>query len=414
MHCALCLPTCPTYALTGLEKSSPRGRIRLIKAVGEGKLSISDDFVEEMNFCLDCQACETACPAGVEYGRIVEAARVHIAEAARESLLSRLLKPVLLKRLFEKPARLRFLASFLKAYQNSGIDSLFKNSRALRIFSDKLHQIQFLVPTVSPQPSIKILSTRHLPVKTAKYKVGLLTGCIMDVAVAETNVDTMKLLVHHRCEVIIPPEQGCCGSLQAHNGDEETARRLARRTVDTFSKLGLDAVIMNSAGCGAYMKQYGEVLSDDQEYAAPAADLAAKVKDLSEFLADIGLNIGQNSQNPFRSKRVTYHDACHLVHAQKISRQPRDLIKSVPDVEYVELPEANWCCGSAGTYNITHFDASMQLLQRKMDNVKSVQPDVIVTSNPGCLIQIQYGLNRDGMKVELLHLATFLRRACGA
>jgi glycolate oxidase iron-sulfur subunit len=192
----------------------------------------------------------------------------------------------------------------------------------------------------------------------------------------------------------------------------ETARRLARRNVEAFTNLNLDAIVMNSAGCGAFMKEYGAVLEGESEYAAPALELAKKIKDISEFLTDIGLRTNEALKQTYEGKRVTYHDACHLVHSQKIFDQPRNLIRSLPGIDYVALPESTWCCGSAGVYNITHFDTAMQLLNRKIENIKKVDPDVIVTGNPGCLIQLEYGLRKEGMNIELLHLATFLRRAC--
>jgi glycolate oxidase iron-sulfur subunit len=385
-----------------------------MKAVARGELGITGDYMEELDFCLDCQACESACPAGVEYGKLVEAARVRISEGGHESWTKRFLKSILLKWLFEKTERLKYLAGMIRVFQTLRLDWLLEKSKILRPFSKKLHHALFLAPKISKKPSSETLHSRHLPSHPPKYKVGFLTGCIMDVAFAETNIDTVELLLHHDCEVIIPPTQCCCGSLHAHNGDAETARQLARRNTDIFSGLGLDAIVMNSAGCGAFMKQYGEVLKSDPEFSAPAAALAQKVKDLSEFLIEIGPKIPPDVQHRYRSQRVTYHDACHLIHSQKISRQPRDLVKSVPGIQYVELPEADWCCGSAGIYNITHYDSSMELLQRKVDNIRSVSPNVIVTSNPGCLLQLQYGLARGGMNIELLHLATFLRRAYGA
>lgn len=383
-----------------------------MKAVAQGEMKITKAFVDEMNFCLDCQACESACPAGVKYGSLVESARVQISKGRCESWFTRILKKLLLKDLFESTDRMKLAARLLRFHQLSGMDWLLKKSGLLRIFSKQLHQIQFLAPKISAISSTRLVSRPLLSSEKTRIRVGVLTGCIMDLAFADVNVDTVKLLEHHGCEVVIPPAQGCCGSLQSHNGDFETARRFARHNVEVFFALNLDAIVMNSAGCGAFMKEYGTILKDDPEYAAPAADIAGKVKDISEFMVDIGLRVDETSSRSYRSKRVTYHDACHLVHSQKISDQPRKLLKSIPSVEYVELPEATWCCGSAGIYNITHYETAMQLLDRKIENIRKVNPDIIVTGNPGCLVQLEYGLRREGMHVELLHLATFLRRAC--
>ncbi|HXG38109.1 MAG TPA: (Fe-S)-binding protein [Bacteroidota bacterium] len=415
MHCGLCLPQCPTYALTGLEKSSPRGRIRLIKSVAEGDLPITPGFVEEMNFCLDCQACETACPAGVRYGALVEAARAQIFQQGYESVVSTVLKKLFLRWLFRTPQRLQVLASLLRIYQQSGFQWFLQRSGLLKLFSRRLHEVQSLTPTISETPSSQLYPERVEPYGSMRYRVGFLTGCIMDVAFADVNVDTIELLRHHGCEVVIPRGQVCCGSLQAHNGDREVARELARVNIEVFSREPFDAIIMNSVGCGAFMKEYGHLFSQEPHLAMKAMRVSKKIQDVTEFLTTIGLQVREGgSTNRYADKRVTYHDACHLVHTQKISLQPRELIKMIPGVEYVELPESTWCCGSAGIYNITRYDDSMKLLSRKMENIKRVRPDIIVTGNPGCLVQIQHGLEREGLSVELLHTATFLRRACGA
>jgi glycolate oxidase iron-sulfur subunit len=412
MHCGLCLPTCPTYVLTGLEKSSPRGRIRLIKAVAERELEITPEFIEEMNFCLDCQACETACPAGVKYGSLVESARAQISWGDHESWSTRNIKRLLLNKLFSKAERLAWFARLLRLYQKSGLDWLLKRTGLLRVLSKRLDQIQFLAPRISLHSSKTRLDREYKALENPSYRVGFLTGCVMDLAFADVNVDTVELLAHHGCEVVFPRTQVCCGSLQAHNGEMIAARILARQNVEAFADVGLDAIVMNSAGCGAFMKEYGAVLRNEPEYAAPAAAIAKKVKDISEFLCEIGLRVNGPSSRMTGSKRVTYHDACHLVHSQKISEEPRRLIKSIPSVEFVELPESTWCCGSAGVYNITHYDTSMDLLDRKISNIRMINPDVIVTSNPGCLVQLEYGLRKERIDIELLHLATFLRRAC--
>ncbi len=412
MHCGLCLPTCPTYVLTGMEKSSPRGRIRLMKAVKDGDLEMTEGFRDEMSFCLDCQACETACPAGVKFGSLVESARAEISANRIEPWGSRLIKRLVFKDLFSNTKMLVRFAWLMRLYQHIGLDWLFKETGLLRVFSKRLHEIQFLAPTISGLSSRRRLSQQSLTPHMPKYRVGFLTGCIMDVAFSDINIDTVELLLHHDCEVIVPQSQCCCGSLQAHNGDMETARSLARRNVEAFAELNLDAIVMNSAGCGAFMKEYGAVLEDQAEYAAPALELGNKIKDISEFLIEIGLKTNGSLKRTYAGKRITYHDACHLVHSQKIFDQPRKLIRSLPGIDYVTLPESTWCCGSAGVYNITHFDTAMQLLDRKIENIKSIDPDVIVTGNPGCLIQLEYGLRKQGMNVELLHLATFLRRAC--
>lgn len=417
IHCGLCLPHCPTYALTGNESSSPRGRIRLIKSVADGVLPISAKFIDEMNFCLDCQACETACPAGVQYGSLVEAARAQIFEQGHEGWFSTLTKKVFLGWFFVKRSRLQRLARFLRIYERSGLKTLMRSSGILAAFSQKLGAIQDLAPSISQEFSSMKLPTVVRPEGSAKYRVGFLTGCIMDVAYSDVNTDTVDLLVMHGCEVVIPPLQECCGSLQAHNGDRKTARKLASQNIEAFRHESLDAIVINSAGCGAFMKEYGHLFGDDPKLAGDAQWLSSKTKDITEFLATVGFKSSNYSTTPggfLAGKRVTYHDACHLVHTQKITKEPRRLITSIPGIQYVELEESTWCCGSAGIYNIVRYQDSMDLLDRKVQNVKAAKPDIIVTGNPGCMVQIQHGLRKEGIAAELMHTATFLRKACAA
>ncbi len=405
MHCGLCLPTCPTYSITGREKSSPRGRIRLIKSVAEGKLDITDAFVEEMNFCLDCQACETACPAGVQYGSLVESARNQIRKAGKESVGARILKKIFLKNVISNKTYLRFIARILWTYQNSGIEYLLKKSQILRFITPRLAKIQDLAPRVDRHFYSDNRAEVISPSGEAKYRVGFLTGCLMDVSFAAVNDDTVKVLLHHGCEVVLPKSQVCCGSLQAHNGDFDVARDLAKINIDVFSRYNLDAIIMNSAGCGAMMKEYGHYMKDDPYYHSKAEILSSKIKDISEFLFDIGL---RKPENEF-PHRVSYHDACHLIHSQKVSMQPRALIKAIPGIEYVELNEASWCCGSAGIYNVVHYDDSMKILERKMRNIDITKAEFVVANNPGCLLQIDHGCRQYSLNTKIVHLATLLR-----
>ena len=427
MHCGLCLPVCPTYALTGLEKSSPRGRIRLIKAVADGDLPITEGFVREMKFCLDCQACETACPAGVKYGSLVEAARGQIFAGGHEGFAVGVVKKAMLEWTFLRQNRLKALARLMKVYEQSGMKWFLQKTGALKIFSRKLDAIQPLSPSISSEFSSDVLPEAIHPSGKPRYRVGFLTGCIMDVAFADVNLDTINLLLHHDCEVIVPRNQACCGSLQAHNGSLEAARQMARSIIELFDREQLDYIVLNSAGCGAFMKEYGHIFVDDAQWGARAHRVSSKVKDLTEFLFETGYwptkparelftTKGYSAVAPLlrslKGKRITYHDACHLVHTQKVSQQPRELIKAIPGIMYTELPESTWCCGSAGIYNITHYDDSMKLLDRKVENIEMVQPDIVVTGNPGCMLQIQHGLRQKGLNIELMHTATFLWRAC--
>jgi glycolate oxidase iron-sulfur subunit len=399
----------------------------LIKAVADGELPITEGFVREMNFCLDCQACETACPAGVKYGSLVEAARGQIFKGGHEGFVSDLVKKVMLDWTFARQSRLKVLAQGMRLYERSGLKWFLQKTGALRIFSRKLDAIQPLSPTISSSFSSDLLPETIHPSGKPRYRVGFLTGCIMDVAFADVNLDTVNLLLHHECEVIVPRGQACCGSLQAHNGSLDAAREMAKYNIELFDRDDLDFIILNSAGCGAYMKEYAHVFADDPIWGPRAQRISSRVKDITEFLAETGYWPMKSAKLRYRSttgsspsgsadwlkgKRVTYHDACHLVHTQKISVQPRELIKSVPVVEYAELPESSWCCGSAGIYNVVHYDDSMKLLDRKVKNIEAIRPDVVVTGNPGCMLQVQHGLRQKGLSIELMHTATFLWRAC--
>ena len=412
MHCGLCLPTCPTYALTGNERSSPRGRIRLMKAVADGELSLSDTFVDEMDFCLDCQACETACPAGVKYGKLVEAARSDIATQGRESRFRKLAKRFFLGWLLPKRQRLHAAASIIRWIEKTGIREALRKSGLMALVSPRLFSIDGLMPAISETYSSDILPAVYPPKGQKRFRVGFLTGCIMDVAFSDVNMDTVEVLRHHGCEVVVPRSQECCGSLHAHNGDILTARQLAELNLAAFDDDSLEAVVMNSSGCGAFMKEYGHLFSDTPLLAEKAQRLSRKIKDITEFLDETGFFPASTVSSSISGRRISYHDACHLVHTQQISSQPRRLIQSVPGIEFREIPESTWCCGSAGIYNIIRHEDSMKLLDRKIANVRSAGPDILVTGNPGCVIQIQYGLDAGGRQVEVMHTATFLRHAC--
>ncbi len=409
IHCGYCLPHCPTYALTLREKSSPRGRIRLMKSIAEGEMEITQGFIEEMYFCLDCQACETACPAGVKYGALVEASRSQIEQQHLLSWHERFLKWLLLRWVFTSNRRIKAIARLLRFYQMSGIEAFIRATKLLRVISPKLEKVQPLSPKISRQFSddrfAEIVTSRG----ERKYRVGFLTGCLMNVMYADVNDDTIQVLLENNCEVVIPHGQDCCGSLHAHNGLMDTARSLARKMVDSFDCYRLDAIVMNSAGCSAFMKEYGHVLSDDKEYAERASRLAKKVMDLSEFLVTIDFKHPTNEIK----KRVAHHEACHLVHSQKVSQQPKQVLERIPGLELAELNEATWCCGSAGIYNIIRYEDSMKLLERKMENLKRTNAEMVVMGNPGCLAQINYGVQREKLNIEVVHLATLLRRAYG-
>ena len=407
IHCGLCLSTCPTYELTKLERSSPRGRIRLINAVAKGELPITQTFADEMSFCLDCQACETACPAGVKYGTMVEAARVEVDNAGFGSTSARLIKKIALRLILSVHFNLKIAAKFLYFYQNYGIQKFLHNVGLFKLISTKLGEVDKLAPKVSKTFSSNFIKEYTKPEGEVKYKTAFLTGCLMDVMFAEINKDTIDVLSACGCEVYNPKDQVCCGSLHAHNGDMETAKKLAKKNIDSFGKFDYQYLISNSAGCGAFMKEYGHVLADDPAYAERAKKFSNKVKDVTEFLA---------IEKPIKdfgeiNETITYHDACHLAHTQKVVTEPREVLKSIPGLKIKNLEESNWCCGSAGIYNIVRYNESMLILKRKMDNIKNTDAEIVVTGNPGCIQQIKYGAGKFNVKVKVMHPITLIKQA---
>jgi len=410
IHCGMCLPVCPTYALTLREKSSPRGRIQLIKAVADGDLEISQGFVDEMYFCLNCQACMTACPAGVKYGDLVEAARAQIEiNGGRRPWKQRLIKKFFLEYLFTNDRRLKFFARVLRFLKVSGLQGFAKKAGLIRIISKKLHDLDELSPTIPAKFSDQIIPEVVEPEGAPRGRVGFLTGCVMNLVFPDVNCDSVAVLRHNGYTVVTPRHQSCCGSLHGHNGDLETGRKLARQMIDAFEEAIVDYVIVNAAGCSSFMKHYDHLLAEDGAYREKAKAFVAKVRDITEFLAQEGM------KQPTKAlgQSVTYHEPCHLLHAQKIKQEPREVLKQIPGVELIPLAESDWCCGSAGIYNVTQFEASMQLLKRKMDNIAATKAQVVATGNPGCMLQLQVGARRFGVEATPEHPVTLLRRAYG-
>ncbi len=406
MHCGLCLPTCPTYQLTGLERNSPRGRIRLIKSVLEKKSEITKIFYDEMYFCLDCQACETACPAGVKYGHLVELARVQMEKSKFSSGIGKIIKKFIFETVFISKSRVKLLARLLKFYQRSGIQKLLRKFKLIKIFSEKLYKIEGLSPKISDKFTDESFPKVLKPEGEVKYRVGFFYGCFMNVMFADINDDTIQVLLKNGCEVVIPSGQECCGSMHAHNGDLSTARRLAKMNIDAFSKHDLDYIVINSAGCSAFMKEYAHFLKDDSYY-PDAAKFKTKVIDILEFLNKIEMK----KPVKFINKKVTYHDACHHVHSQKIFEEPRKIIGKIPGINLIEMKDSTWCCASAGIYNIINYDESMQMLDSKLKNIKSTGADIVLISNPGCLAQIRYGLEKENIDIKAIHPVTLLRES---
>jgi glycolate oxidase iron-sulfur subunit len=407
VHCGLCLDYCPTYRVLGHEADSPRGRIYQIRQVYEGKVSPDSlDFRQHIFACLDCRACQTACPSGVQYGAIIEAARA-IAEPVDPS--EKTVGRAILGSVFTRP-RLLDLAGFgLRLYQRSGLQTLTRKTGVLRVLPKRLGEMEaMLAPTQGGL--FRWRAPAVTPARgTARYRVGFVEGCVMSQFFSDTNAATVRVLAASGCVVHSPPRQRCCGALQMHTGDRSVARDLARKNVDAFSPLRLDAIVINAAGCGSTLKEYGHLLADDPAYAERAADFAARVKDVSEFLASIDL-VPPTRAVPMK---VTYQDACHLVHGQGIRNQPRQLLRAIPGLELVEMRDSDVCCGSAGIYNLTHPDVSIQLLDQKMEHIAATDAQAVVAPNPGCSMQLAYGARRKGMPLQQLHVVDLLDKAYG-
>lgn len=404
MHCGMCLPTCPTYELTGLEKESPRGRIRMIKAVAEGDLEISKSYVDSLENCLDCQACVSACPAGVPYGHLIEAARYQIHDYYETLHQNSRVKKILLSWLFSKQTRLKILRSIILIYQKSGLKTLTSRFKLLRPVSRRMQELHGLLPTVKPYRPYAHSQLQKRDEKPI-IRVGLISGCVQDIFFNHVNHDTIDVLEHNNYAVFVPEGQNCCGSVMGHNGDLEAARQAARDIIDLFYNQ-VDYVIINAAGCGSFMKSYDILLENDPVYAEKALWMARHTKDIMEFLDEAGFRAPKKSLQ----KNVTYHEPCHLVHAQQISKAPRNIIKKLPGINFVELPESSWCCGSAGVYNVTHYENSMHLLDRKMENINMTGADMVLTGNPGCIIQLDYGKIRKNTEIEVLHPVSLINR----
>ena len=409
VHCGLCLASCPTFSELGTEMDSPRGRIFLIKSLAEGRIGLSDSSVEHLSLCLDCRACETVCPAGVPYGRLIEAAKAEIERARPGSLLRRAFRWANFGLLLGHPRILGAAAAALRLYQATGVQALVRRTGLVRALPGTLPAWEALLPAI-PGASERAPLAALTPAEGARRgRVAMLTGCVQAVAFGAHNRATARVLARNGWDVVAPPEQGCCGALNAHGGDHARAVEMARRTIDVFERVDVEAVVVNTSGCGAHMKGYGALLAGDAAYAERARRFAASVRDVSEFLAAAPL---RGPLAPM-AMTVTYHDPCHVVHGQKIRSAPRQLLAQLPQLRLVDLPESDWCCGSAGIYNLTQPEMAARLLRRKVGHVTSTGATAVVTANPGCILQIQQGLREAGSTVKVLHLVELLDRAYG-
>ena len=406
VHCGLCLNACPTYRELGLEMDSPRGRVYQMVQVAAGRIDVSDSYVEHIELCLACRACETACPSGVEYGKLVEAARAHIELARPRPLFSRVARGFVYGRLLASPALMKIAGNLTAFYQWSGLQRLVRETGLLKPFG-RLSQLERLMPPAERPFFFDQIGKTFPALGERRNRVAMAAGCLANVSFSRLNEATVRVLRQNGCEVVVTAGQGCCGALHVHAGLRELGRRLARRNVEAFEGGNYDAIITNAAGCGSTLKEYGELLEHDPHYRDRARAFSARVKDVTEFLASIELN-KEMGELPIIA---TYQDSCHLAHGQRVRLQPRQLLEAVPGLTFKELPLSDLCCGSAGVYNVQHNEMSMALLEKKMQMAATTGADTIVTANPGCMLQLRAGAQMFGRGQRVAHVVEVLDEA---
>ena len=399
VHCGLCLQACPTYVETGRELSSPRGRIYLMRGVAEGRIPLGETIQHEAFLCLGCRACETACPSGVAYGAMVEGTRRELVRAGRREDAAARLERLALRSLVPHPRRLHLVFDLLGLAQRSG---LLRWAAAL--LPRRLRESAALLPPVPSRAQRRPLPERVPAEGAVRGRVGFLRGCVMSELFAPINAASVRALARNGFEVVLPAGQGCCGALQAHSGDADFAARLARRNARAFADAGVEAVISNSAGCGAALRDAGHWLPDE------GAELAAKARDVCEWLDAEGLRA---PLGPVRA-RVCYDDPCHLIHGQRVEAAPRRLLGRIPELELVAHRDPGACCGAAGTYNLTHPEMARAVLERKLASLAEADPDLVCTGNPGCLMQLRAGALARGLRARVMHPIELIERAHAA
>ncbi len=411
IHCGLCLNACPTYRLWHNEADSPRGRIRQMALVDQGRLELNEAFVTHIDRCLDCRACETACPSGVEYGKLVELARAQIAKNFKRPRTSRWIRNFVYRRLLTDPRHIARIARAMRFYQRSGLEAIVRGTRILRLIG--MSKRAELMPRIDREFFFSRLGKTFPAQGERRARVAFFAGCLAQVTFTQLNDATIRVLQANGCEVVVPADQFCCGALAAHAGERDVARELARKNMKAFSAEAFDAIVTNAAGCGSTLKEYAQLFATGREEnestddAERAAEFSRGVRDVTEFLSDLGLSARMREMK----LRVTYQDSCHLLHGQKIREAPRKLIRAIPGVELVEMPLAEQCCGSAGVYNVTETATSMELLKEKMRNAKSTGAPIIVTANPGCMLQLRAGAKLHATGQDVLHVVELLDRA---
>ena len=406
VHCGLCLSSCPTYVETALEMESPRGRLALMKAVNEGRVEITARIVSHWEMCLQCRACEAVCPSGVPYGRIMERTRAQVRAAGLQGRELRRFSRFFLQAALPHPRRLRFGAHLIRLYQRLGIQKLLRLSHLLHLLPGGLAQLESQLPPIGEKffgPS----ATVHPAQGERKMTVALLSGCVMPLMQGPTMEATVRVLTRNGCDVAVPKGQGCCGALNAHAGDLDNSRAMARTNIDTLMAADVERVITSSAGCGSTMKEYAELLKDDPDYSAKAARFSEMMQDVTEFL--VGLPFQPPTGNV--NRKVTYQDPCHLAHAQRITAAPRAILNSIPGLELIEMENSDLCCGGAGIYSSVQPALSQRLLKRKMNAIEATGTHEVITANPGCMLQIEQEFKSRGTPGLVRHVVDILDEA---
>ncbi len=408
VHCGLCLSSCPTYIETGLEMESPRGRLALMKAVNEGRVEITPRIVSHWEMCLQCRACEAACPSGVPYGRIMERTRAQVRAAGLQSKELRRFSRFFLQAALPYPRRLRFGAHLIRLYQRLGIQKLLRLSHLLYLLPGGVAKLESQLPPMSSRffgPSATVYPAQG----GKKMTVALLSGCVMPLMQGPTMEATVRVLTRNGCDVAVPLGQGCCGALNAHAGDLDNSRAMARANIDALMAAGVERVVTSSAGCGSTMKEYAELLKDDPEYSAKAVRFSEMMQDVTEFLVELPFE----APTATIDRSVTFQDPCHLAHAQRITAAPRVILNSIPGLELVEMENSTLCCGGAGIYSSVQPNLSQRLLRRKMNAIDATGTQEVITANPGCMLQVEQGFKSRGTSGSVRHVVDILDEAYG-
>lgn len=410
-RCGFCLPTCPTYVETGNDEvHSPRGRIAIMKGLVDGDIEPSEEVKRSIDLCLGCRACETACPSGVKFGRLLEQSREAIYQSNKQSLPQKFMRNMTFKNLFPHQNRMINVSSLLGFYQRSGLQRTTRSLGIMKLFPETMRTMEKVLPKVPKKKELKQREHYFKPLQEQKKKVAFFAGCMMDTIFRSTNDATTKLLQYAGCEIVVPETQSCCGALHGHSGEREQARELAKRNIAAFEEADVDYIITNAGGCGGFLVDYGYLLKDDPTWAERAESFGDKIKDISSILVELNFH-----ELPLMADEqiVTYQDSCHLRNGQQTFIEPRQLLQSIKGVTYKEMKDASRCCGSAGIYNIVESEMSMQVLDYKMEQTKKTKAQTIVTSNPGCLLQMKLGIEREGLsdQMEAVHIVDFLLKA---